>query len=144
MHIEKIGEANLVGPSERSQPAAQTSAPKYPPVLYLKADGRIHFVRASEIRWVKALRNYVEVRYGKTTLTVRSTMQGLTKMLDPNALWRVHRSYLVNAQEIAHVKTGVKASVIMRDGVQIPIGRCQRKLVAGRCAELNGGRHMVG
>jgi two-component system LytT family response regulator/two-component system response regulator LytT len=59
------------------------------------------------------------------------TIEDLQNALDPNAFWRVHRSYLVNINRIKEVVPWFKSSYLLkmddRKQTEIPVSRAQTK-----------------
>ncbi len=63
----------------------------------LRVDGMVRVIRTSEIYYVKASGDFVEVFLEKEKVLYRSTMKGMEAMFaDYPMVVRVHRSYLVN------------------------------------------------
>jgi hypothetical protein len=60
--------------------------------LMIKANGRIHFVRMTDIDWCDAAGNYVRIHVGPQEHLVRDTMNRLESELDPQQFVRIHRS----------------------------------------------------
>jgi len=63
--------------------------------------------------------------------TNKYTLEQLTDQLDPDAFWRVHRSYVVNIQHIREVVPWFKSSYQLRmddpKKTEIPVSRAQTK-----------------
>ena len=59
------------------------------------------------------------------------TLEELTDQLDPDAFWRVHRSFVVNIQHIREVVPWFKSSYLLRmddrSKTEIPVARAQVK-----------------
>ena len=57
------------------------------------------------------------------------TLEELTDQLDPEAFWRVHRSFAVNIQHIREVVPWFKSSYLLRmddrKATEIPVARAQ-------------------
>lgn len=88
---------------------ALDNAPKqfhqYPDRLALK-DGRdTAFVDMVDIEWIDAAGDYVCVHANEKTHILRGTMKHLEKVLDPGLFVRVHRSTIVNAQQVKSMRS---------------------------------------
>jgi hypothetical protein len=79
--------------------------------------------RVTDIEWIEAAGNYVEVHGGGRASLHRVTMRELESALDPNTFLRIHRSTIVNANEIAaRLSIGGAPGVRLRDGTILKIG----------------------
>jgi two-component system LytT family response regulator len=96
--------------------------------LVIKAEGRVIFVRVEEIDWIQANGNYVRVHVGKTSYLHRQTIGGLQEQLDPARFLRIHRSAIVNIDQIRELRpwpTG-EYVVLLRNGKELTLSRGYR------------------
>jgi two-component system, LytTR family, response regulator len=102
-------------------------APQPHELLIVKAEGRLLFLRMSEVRWIEADRDYIRLHL-KGTLLVRETMNGIQKRLDRAVFVRIHRSTIVNIHEILEVQPmlGGDYRVVLRDRTQLNMSRRYR------------------
>jgi two-component system LytT family response regulator len=61
------------------------------------------FVRTQEIEWVEAADNYVQLHTSGRTFLVRDRLSNFQEKLDPDTFVRIHRSTIVNIQQITEV-----------------------------------------
>jgi two-component system LytT family response regulator len=73
--------------------------------LAVKSDRRICFVETSDIDWVSAADNYVELHAGKSTHLLRMTLSNLERKLPSNQFQRISRSRLVNLNRVAEIRS---------------------------------------
>ncbi len=59
------------------------------------ADGKIVFIRTSDIEWIEAADYYVEIHTRSGMFLHRETMNRLESQLDPKKFFRIHRSTIV-------------------------------------------------
>lgn len=97
-------------------------------LLIVKSEGRLLFLRMSEVRWIQADKDYIRLHLLKDTLLVRETMNGIQKRLDQALFVRIHRSTIVNIHEILEVQPmmGGDYRVVLRDRTQLNMSRRYR------------------
>jgi two-component system LytT family response regulator len=96
--------------------------------LLLKIEGRIGFVRTSEIRYVEAARDYVRLHTGSATFVRKGRISDLERRLDPSRFLRIHRSYIVAIDRIADIRPVAYGdyAVVVEGGASIPLSRSHR------------------
>src|SRR5262249_53908594 len=107
--------------------------PKYISRLAVESGGSFVFLRVSEIDWIQAAGNYLELHVGKQSYLLRGRISGLEKSLPPNQFFRVHRSTIVNLDRIKEFKPLFKGEgvIVLKDGSQLSASRsCSQKLHA--------------
>lgn len=72
--------------------------------LVVRSDGRVVFLRPSEIEWVEALGNYVKIHRGGERLIVRQSLASIEERLQHHGFVRIERSILVNTEHVAEVR----------------------------------------
>jgi two-component system LytT family response regulator len=99
-----------------------------PELLLIKSRGRLLFLRMSELKWVGAERDYVRLHLEKDSHFVRDTMNNFQRRLDKNGFIRIHRSTIVNVNEICEILPllGGDYSVVLRDKTQLTLSRRYR------------------
>jgi two-component system LytT family response regulator len=73
--------------------------------LAIKSERRISFVETSDIDWVGAADNYVEIHVGKSTHLLRVTLSELEHQLSANRFVRISRSSLINVDKILEIRS---------------------------------------
>lgn len=89
--------------------------------LLIPNEGRSFFVATREITRLESDGNNVIVRSNRGANALRTTLDSLEARLDPRLFARVHRSHLVNIDEIAEIHPWFHGDykIVMRDGTEI-------------------------
>ncbi len=131
--LRRQGEARLLAASDDGSPLEPVDRPER---FLVRKLGKEFLVAASEIEWLQASGNYVNLRVRGRDYPLRSTMAGIEARLDPACFLRVHRGYMVNLDYLAEIEpldTG-DARLHLRDGASIPCSRRYRAALRERCA----------
>ncbi len=109
--------------------ADATLKPFYADRLLVKADDRSLLLRAAEVDWFEADRNYVRVHVGRSVHLLREGISALEASLDPGQFARVHRSTIVNLDRIRELQPwfGGDFIVILKDGTRVKLSRTYRE-----------------
>jgi uncharacterized membrane protein YhdT len=97
-----------------------------PPPTTLGIPTRQGVVRVcvTEIGYVKAAGNYVEVFARDRSWLLRATLSEMATRLDTDGFVRVHRSILVNRHLVASmVRCGQRLLLVLSSGARVPVGR---------------------
>jgi two-component system LytT family response regulator len=79
-------------------------AREYAEWLTIKKDERIVLLRVAELQWVEAQGNYVSLKFAEKSELMRETMDNLETQLDPRTFVRIHRSTIVNINQIKELQ----------------------------------------
>ena len=95
----------------------------------LKQNGRISFLNVSEIEWINAQGNYVEVHTRHAHHLLRDTMDGIESKLDPAKFVRLRRSIIARIDQIKALHPLAKGEfeVILTRGQQLRSSRRYRR-----------------
>src|SRR5947208_4073960 len=80
------------------------SKPQYLERLVIKAGGRITFLSTDEINWIEVDDKYVHLHTSKARPMVRQTLSAMEAQLDPTKFRRVHRSAIINVEQIKELQ----------------------------------------
>ena len=119
------GEASVLAQTE-GLPAA--ASPQRPERFLVRKLGKEFLLNASDVEWLQASGNYMNLHVRGRIYPLRSTMSTIETQLDPARFVRVHRSHIVNLDCVAEIQpldTG-DARIVMRDGSQVPCSRRYR------------------
>jgi two-component system LytT family response regulator len=96
--------------------------------LAVRDQGKTVFVAVAEIDAVVARGNYVELRAGQRSFTLRATLSAVQARLDPAAFVRVHRSVLLRVERIAAIEPLFRGEylVTLHDGSTFTSARGHR------------------
>lgn len=95
--------------------------------IAVKTDGRIVFVRTSDVDWIEAADNYVSLHVGKDSHLLRETMTAVETRM-PRQFLRISRSTIVNTERIKELQPLFHGeyAVILRDGTKLTLSRSHR------------------
>jgi len=99
--------------------------------ILVKNDGRMFFVKTTEIDWIEADRNYVRLHVGPVAHTIRERISHLEGTLDPRLFARIHRSTIVNLNRVREMQQWLSGDyvVILEDGTKLRLSRHYRDRV---------------
>ena len=102
---------------------------KYPERLAVKTDGRILFLRLTDIDLAEAADNYVKLYVGKETHMFRETMTALEEKLPPDRFVRISRSTIVNIESVKelHPMFHGEYMVTLHNGTRVTLTRGYRE-----------------
>jgi two-component system LytT family response regulator len=126
------------GAANGAMPAPTVPRARYLDRLMVKHDGRVFFVKVSDVDWFEASGNYVRVHVGRVSHLIRETMHGIEAQLDPNLFARIHRAVIVNMDRIRELQPWFAGDyiVILRDGRQLKLSRTYREALQSRMHRL--------
>lgn len=108
--------------------------------IAVKIMGRMIILQVQDIDWLEARDNYVRLHVGSAFHLVRGKISTFEARLDPRRFVRVHRGALVNVDRIAEVRPGLRSNVVvLKTGMQLPIGSTRREEFLQRLVSLAGG-----
>ena len=108
------------------------AASRYEKMINIKDRGQIFRVDVDSIEKIDAAGDYMCIYTGDNTLILRETMKDLEKRLDPRRFQRVHRSTIVNLDQVRQVKphTNGECFLVLGSGSQVKVSRSYRDVVA--------------
>jgi hypothetical protein len=109
----------------RAQPVGEAS----PDVLEVRDGARRHFVPLSDVVWVEAAGNYVELHRGGAGLLHRASLSEMERRLHSAGFVRIHRSRLVRREAVADVESKPTGDFVvrLRDGRELAGSRRYRR-----------------
>ncbi len=110
---------------------ASPDAGRFASRMLVKQDGRMFFVKTTDIDWIEADRNYVRLHVGTTTHTIRERISHLEDTLDPRVFARIHRSTIVNLNRVREMQQWFSGDyvVVLEDGTRLRLSRHYRDRV---------------
>ena len=108
------------------------SAGRFEKLLNIKDRGQIFRVEVDTIEHIEAAGDYMIISTGDNSLVLRETMKDLERRLDPRKFQRVHRSTIVNLDQVRQVKphTNGECFLVLDSGAQVKVSRSYRDVVA--------------
>lgn len=119
--------------AENLPPAEEEhAASRFEKLINVKDRGQIFRVDVDTIERIDAAGDYMCIHTADTSLILRETMKDLEKRLDPRTFQRVHRSTIVNLDQVRQVKphTNGECFLVLESGAQIKVSRSYRDVVA--------------
>ena len=108
--------------------SGDVSANAYPEKIAIKDRGETTLVLARDITWIEAAGDYMCIHANDEVHVLRSTMKDLVKKLSPNDFQRVHRSTIVNINQIEKVCSHINGEyfLILKGGARLKMSRSYR------------------
>ncbi len=105
---------------------------RFEKVINIKDRGQIFRVEVADIERIDAAGDYMCIYTADQTLILRETMKDLDKRLDPRKFQRIHRSTIVNLDNVKSVKphTNGECFLVLGSGTQVKVSRSYRDVVA--------------
>jgi two-component system LytT family response regulator len=122
-----------VAPEAMEQlPAEEETAGRYEKLINVKDRGQIFRVDVDTIEHIEAAGDYMCIYTGDNSLILRETMKDLERRLDPRVFQRVHRSTIVNLDQVRQVKphTNGECFLVLDSGAEVKVSRSYRDVVA--------------
>jgi two-component system LytT family response regulator len=114
-------------------PAMPEPAPdRFEKIINVKDQGQIFRVDVDSIEKIDAAGDYMCLTTADQTLILRETMKDLERRLDPRKFQRVHRSTIVNLDNVRQVKphTNGECFLTLASGATVKVSRSYRDVVA--------------
>lgn len=121
-----------VAPQAVSNTQEDVGPGRYEKLLNVKDRGQIFRVDVESIERIDAAGDYMCIHTGGQTLILRETMKDLERRLDPRRFRRIHRSTIVNLDQVRQVRphTNGECYLILSSGAQVKVSRSYRDVVA--------------
>lgn len=105
---------------------------RYEKLINVKDRGQIFRVETDTIEHIEAAGDYMCIYTGDNSLILRETMKDLERRLDPRKFQRVHRSTIVNLDQVRQVKphTNGECFLVLDSGAEVKVSRSYRDVVA--------------
>jgi two-component system LytT family response regulator len=105
---------------------------RFEKLINIKDRGQIFRVDVESIERIDAAGDYMCLYTADNSLILRETMKDLEKRLDPRTFQRVHRSTIVNLDQVRQVKphTNGECFLVLESGAQVKVSRSYRDVVA--------------
>ncbi len=110
----------------------EESSARYEKLINIKDRGQIFRVNVDSIEHIEAAGDYMCIYTGDNSLILRETMKDLERRLDPKNFQRVHRSTIVNLDQVRQVKphTNGECFLVLESGAEVKVSRSYRDVVA--------------
>jgi len=124
--------AEIAPDAIENMPVADENAGRYERMINIKDRGQIFRVDVDTIEHIEAAGDYMCIYTGDNSLILRETMKDLERRLDPRVFQRVHRSTIVNLDQVHQVKphTNGECFLVLGSGAEVKVSRSYRDVVA--------------
>lgn len=97
----------------------------YPEHIAIKESGEITRVATESIEWVDAAGDYMCIHAGNETHILRRTMKELEKELNPKTFQRIHRSAIVNLNQVEKLcsRQNGEYHLVLHNGEELKVSR---------------------
>lgn len=105
---------------------------RFEKLINIKDRGQIFRVEIDTIERIEAAGDYMLIYTAENSLVLRETMKDLERRLDPRTFQRVHRSWIVNLDQVRQVKphTNGECFLVLESGAEVKVSRSYRDVVA--------------
>ena len=120
------------GKAEEISDDETEAADRFEKLINVKDRGKIFRVEVDSIEHIEAAGDYMCIYTGDNSLILRETMKDLERRLDPKNFQRVHRSTIVNLNQVRQVKphTNGECFLVLESGAEVKVSRSYRDVVA--------------
>ena len=124
--------AEIAPDAIENMPLDDENAGRYERMINIKDRGQIFRVDVETIEHIEAAGDYMCIYTGDNSLILRETMKDLERRLDPRVFQRVHRSTIVNLDQVHQVKphTNGECFLVLGSGAEVKVSRSYRDVVA--------------
>lgn len=124
--------AEVAPDAMENMPVDDESTGRYERMINVKDRGQIFRVDVETIEHIEAAGDYMCIYTGDNSLILRETMKDLERRLDPRVFQRVHRSTIVNLDQVRQVKphTNGECFLVLDSGAEVKVSRSYRDVVA--------------
>ncbi|GAA4047712.1 LytR/AlgR family response regulator transcription factor [Parerythrobacter jejuensis] len=118
--------------AEEFQETEGEATERFEKLINVKDRGQIFRVEVDSIEHIEAAGDYMCIYTGDNSLILRETMKDLERRLDPRHFQRVHRSTIVNLNQVRQVKphTNGECFLVLDSGAEVKVSRSYRDVVA--------------
>lgn len=108
------------------------STERFEKLLNIKDRGQIFRVEVDTIERIEAAGDYMCIYTADNSLILRETMKDLERRLDPRKFQRIHRSWIVNLDQVRQVRphTNGECFLVLESGAEVKVSRSYRDVVA--------------
>ena len=124
--------AEIAPDAIENMPSDEESTGRYEKMINIKDRGQIFRVEVGSIEHIEAAGDYMCIYTGDNSLILRETMKDLERRLDPRVFQRVHRSTIVNLDQVRQVRphTNGECFLVLDSGAEVKVSRSYRDVVA--------------
>lgn len=93
--------------------------------IVVKISGKIKIIPVQDIHYLEAADDYVKIVTQEGAFLKNKTMAFFEQTLDPQQFSRVHRSYILNVNQVTRIEPYEKENhlAILRNGAKVPVSK---------------------
>ncbi len=93
--------------------------------VVVKNNGVIKIIPAGDIRYLEADDDHVRLSTAEGVFVKNKTMSHFEQLLDPNQFIRIHRSYIINLDQVTKIELKEKDSyvVLLKSDIWLPVSK---------------------
>jgi len=93
--------------------------------IVVKLGGKIKIIPVHDVHFLEAADDYVNIHTSEGAFLKNKTMNHFDQVMDPQQFVRIHRSYIVNVQQITRIDPYEKEThlAVLKSGKQIPVSK---------------------
>ena len=110
---------------ERKPLASQKNEEQKDDYIFIKADGKFHKIKHSDINYIEGLKDYVKIYTTDGMKLVLVNLKNIESKLPENNFIRAHKSFIVSIEKIS----SVEGNIIHISGKEIPIGKEYKEIL---------------
>jgi len=118
--------ASLSAELHHEEPARTGEGAQYLQRFAFKDGDRSVVLKAGEIVWIEAEDYYVLVHSKQGRHLVRTSLASLEQRLDPQRFLRVHRTAIVNVEEVRSLHDAGRLTLTLSNGASVVVSRSRR------------------
>jgi two-component system LytT family response regulator len=105
--------------------SASASLPTQSNRIVVKINGKIKIIPVQDIHYLEAADDYVKIITQEGAFLKNKTMSFFEQTLDPQQFARVHRSYILNVNQVTRIEPYEKENhlAILRTGAKVPVSK---------------------
>ncbi len=107
---------------------------RYESRFLVKQGQKSIIVQTDEVVWISGAKNYVELHTSSKTFLLRKTMEMISNELDSRHFARIHRSIIININELDYLTTSYDNGLVavLKDKSQHKVSKSYRQNLEGR------------
>lgn len=111
-------------PMVQAEPPPPVPAEPYSTTLWVRRTRGLVRVELAEVEWIEAARDYVLLHTMDRSYMYRTTMEALSRRLDPALMVRVSRSAFVRRDAVVRAQRRGRGSLVLEltEGAEVPVG----------------------
>lgn len=102
-----------------------SSSPLQSNRIVVKINGKIKIIPVQDVHYLEAADDYVKIITHEGAFLKNKTMHFFEQTLDPQQFARVHRSYMLNVNQVTRIEPYEKENhlAILRTGAKVPVSK---------------------